>query len=91
MSQLIYERVRMALGILKAIKDDHQVERVMPPVSKNPKTLEEWAGSQHLSLGLVFTDNRNWNEAWRRKVGLTISSRISQWAENLPRGLTPTL
>ena len=50
MSQLIYDRVKMALGILIAVKDDHQLEKVMPHKSENVKTLEEWAGSRHLSL-----------------------------------------
>jgi class 3 adenylate cyclase len=55
MSQLVYERMKVALGILIAVKEDHQEEKRMPQIEQ-PKTLEEWAGSQHLSLGLVFTD-----------------------------------
>lgn len=53
--KLQYEWVRKAVGVLEAVKDDHQPERMML-ASKERKTLEEWAGSQHVSLGLVFTD-----------------------------------
>lgn len=55
-SKLLYERVKKALGVLEAVKEDCQPERLMSPNLKERKTLEEWAGSQHVSLGLVFTD-----------------------------------
>ena len=55
-SKLLYERVKKALGVLEAVKDDCQPERIMAANLKERRTLEEWAGSQHVSLGLVFTD-----------------------------------
>jgi len=53
--QLSYGHVRKALGVLEAVKEDQQV-RLAPHSIDAMRTLEEWAGSQHLSLGLVFTD-----------------------------------
>jgi hypothetical protein len=54
----------------------------------NPKTLEDWAGSKHLTLTLVFTDivkSTKIGKSWVIQIGLMTYSCISLERANLPR------
>src|SRR5262245_56274467 len=64
--QLSYGPVRLALVVLEAVKEDLHV-RLVPRSIDTRGTLEDWAGSQHLSLGLLFTDIVKSTEIGRKR------------------------